>query len=225
MSLSLQNQFFMKKATLLVLPLLAALWLLLSACHKDEPAPSKIYGWRFSGKVLEHGSGKPIPNALVRVRLCESEFLGPVSCYTLKSDTSDAQGNYAADFDSEELFMHIDAIADKYYPMGQEKLLNRGEEKGYDLTLIAHSKMMLTFRNQRDTTVYFSYSVSTPDYPSYFQFIQLHPLQDTTRVFNMGGNVFRKITYTINPHLPTKQSKVDSVKCPAHDILIKEIVF
>jgi len=209
-----------------LLPLTAALWLvLLPACNKDEPAPSKIYAWRFSGKVLERGSGKPIPNATVRVRLCESEFLGPVSCYTLKSDTSDAQGNYAADFDSEELFMHIDAIADKYYPMGQEKLLNQGEEKGYDLTLLAHSRMMLTFRNERDSTVYFSYQVDSPDYPSFFQFIQLNPLRDTTRVFNMVGNVFSSIRYTLNPLSVTKQSKVDSVKCPPHDILVKEIVF
>jgi len=213
----------MKKATLLVLPLLATLWLLLPACKKDEPAASKIYGWRFSGKVLERGSGKPIPNAIVRMRLCESEFLGPVSCYTLKSDTSDAQGNYTADYDSEELFMYIDAIADKYYPMGQEKLLNRGEEKGYDLTLIAHSKMNLSFYNGRDTTVYFSYQVGN----QYFPQIKLEPFQNTSKLFEMGGNLNNRIYYSvfINVNNGTKERFVDSVKCPPHDILIKEIIF
>ena len=61
----------------------------LASCKK-EPEFSSI-----KGRVLEKGSNKPIPNALIRIQKCTGEFLGNTSCTDIDTTYSDKDGNYS----------------------------------------------------------------------------------------------------------------------------------
>ncbi|MBL7802930.1 MAG: carboxypeptidase regulatory-like domain-containing protein [Saprospiraceae bacterium] len=55
------------------------------AVHRNPPA----------GRVIETGTGTPIPGARVILSDCDGEFLGNSNCVMLDSTQSDASGNYA----------------------------------------------------------------------------------------------------------------------------------
>ena len=61
----------------------------LGGCKKD-PEFSSI-----EGRVLEKGSNKPIPNAMIRIQKCAGEFLGNTSCTDTDTTYSDKDGNYS----------------------------------------------------------------------------------------------------------------------------------
>ena len=199
--------------------------LVLIQCQKDE-VPSRSYVWKVTGKILERGTDKPIPNALVRLRQCESEFLGPVSCYTYDTDTTDAEGNYELQYTNEDYYMHIDAFADQYFALGQEKLINRGEEDGFDIRLTAFSNMKLTFLNTRANMLFLTFQVQTSNEPNFFQDIRLDLQQDTCFNFRISSLSNSKIfSYLRDLNGNLIQNRQDTAYCPPHDTLFKTIIF
>jgi hypothetical protein len=214
----------MKKRNLLLLPVLGTVFLFFFACRPEKKPYSLEYNWKFSGKVLEYGSNKPVPNAIVRLRHCESEFLGSTTCFTLDQDTTDDNGNYRFDRTDEYLFAYVDALAPEYYPLGQETLVNRMEEDNFDITLFAFSKLKLTFHNARDSTLTLLFSVPSADNPHSFSDTKILSIQDTTYLLSMPANRSSKILY----HLRGEQGMlsehyIDSVSCLPHETFYKKI--
>ncbi len=60
-------------------------------CNKDD-TPTPVA--KISGKVLEQGSNKPVPNAKILISECETSPLGSNTCYASDTIFSDAEGNY-----------------------------------------------------------------------------------------------------------------------------------
>jgi hypothetical protein len=80
----------MKKSLILtsILLTISVLWF---GCKKDN---TPVAVAEISGKVLELGSNKPIPNAQILISECETSPLGSNTCYASDTIFSDAQGNY-----------------------------------------------------------------------------------------------------------------------------------
>ena len=80
----------MKKLVILTSISLASslLWF---GCNKDN---TPVAVAEISGKVIEKGSNKPVPNAKILISECETSPLGSNTCYASDTIFSDAQGNY-----------------------------------------------------------------------------------------------------------------------------------
>jgi hypothetical protein len=79
------------KKVLILTSILLAISLLWFGCKEDN-TPQAVA--EISGKVLEQGSNKPIPNAKILISECETSPLGSNTCYASDTIFSDGQGNY-----------------------------------------------------------------------------------------------------------------------------------
>ncbi len=134
----------MKKLFFLLLPLLAAGWLVFyTSCDiiDDEgykPKPP-------AGLVLEHGTEKPISGARVSLQEYEGELLGAHSFTEIDYQFTNEDGAY--DFDRPGFL--VTATKESYFTDDQTgKPVLGGSERNTDIHLYAHAWLKVTLKNQ-----------------------------------------------------------------------------
>jgi hypothetical protein len=123
---------------------LLIVYLSLSAlgCYKWGDSPKKIPP---SGQVLEYGTMKPIPNALVLLYECQGEGLGNFGCSVVDSMRSSADGKYT--FSSTGF--QVDAYKQGYFTdyMTAVGVLSGSEDK-CNIILSPHAWLRVKIRNE-----------------------------------------------------------------------------
>ena len=105
------------------------------AVHRKPPA----------GRVIETGTGAPIPGARVMLSDCDGEFLGNSNCALLDSTQSDAGGNYAF---ARWGFM-VNAQKEGYFTDDNTSaLVLDGSEENTDIVLPPYAWLEVTVKNE-----------------------------------------------------------------------------
>lgn len=108
------------------------------------------------GRVIETGTGVPIPGARVYLADCDGEFLGSFNCTTLDSTNTDAGGSYAFD---QSGFM-VNAFKAGYFAdHTTSALVLAGSEEHTDIVLPPFAWLEVTVRNESGA----SFSIFPPN--------------------------------------------------------------
>lgn len=193
---------------------------LMAQCHKDDDKFIKV-----SGKVLEFGSNKPIPNAKVGVYEEGGEFLGTTWTKLVDTTRTDANGFYSIEknnIDRTSSFF-ISAAANKYYPYDPNNYLVTGQEVANNNIVLdpfawikVHVKNVNPF-NERDS-ILLGNVVGTIPMTHVGKNIELNY---TNKV---RGNLRMEVQWSVGKNSIWKFF-TDSITIPAHDTLNYEILY
>jgi hypothetical protein len=176
---------FTKLHFLLVYASLSAL-----GCLKWGDSPKKIPP---SGQVLEYGTMKPIPNALVLLYECQGEGLGNFGCSVVDSMRSSADGKYT--FSSTGF--QVDAYKQGYFTdyMTAVGVLSGSEDK-CNIILSPHAWLRVNIRNESG-----AYLISVPGATSTDteRAISLEQGQDSTFTIFRDGNQDYDYVFAVIP--------------------------
>ena len=170
------------------------------AVHRKPPA----------GRVIESGTGAPIPGARVMLSDCDGEFLGNSNCALLDSTQSDAGGNYAF---ARWGFM-VNAQKEGYFTDDNTSaLVLDGSEENTDIVLPPYAWLEVTVKNESG-----AYAFNTDVFNSVNPYIFLRQGSDTTLVALVRGNQNYKFGYCVKPDSATlADCNWITRYCPGHD--------
>ncbi|MEY3243387.1 MAG: hypothetical protein RIR11_4826 [Bacteroidota bacterium] len=121
------------------LPLLLGLLLTHYACRKD-PEPV------VEGRVLEYGTNTPIPDAKVVLDACGGTLLGPISCATIATTQSAADGSYSMPKDKSAGALVANASKIGYFT-DDESQIGGLDKPINDIYLKPHAWIKATIKN------------------------------------------------------------------------------
>ncbi|MEO6759454.1 MAG: hypothetical protein ABIO24_08360 [Saprospiraceae bacterium] len=183
----------MKKRHCFHLPafLLAFLWLLvLTDCtlhyKENENKPA-------AGHVLEFGTLKPIPEAVVTLYKYEGEVFGSFSCSSLDSTHSNSEGQYAF---SQTGFLANARKAGYFTDFTTEKNVLFGTEDQTDIILPPYAWLQVTIRNESGA---YQITAPGPDAKSTGRSFYLSEGADSTFVIFSAGNDDYKYIFSVIP--------------------------
>ena len=206
---------------------------LIFSCHKpeDNPTPKdKVpYGdgsrTKIEGRVLEYGSLKPIPNALV---VLEEEFHMPFTgggkYYPIDSTYTNADGYYIYDF------KHIDKLDDYYFSYQVKALApkyfdnNSRMENGYahrsDIILDPYAWIKVHVKNvnpfdEKDYLFTNIWGGGGKYYGLDIDITEVYPVPGARKIKFFSRSTKNKITV----------EKLDSLYLPPHDTINYEILY
>jgi hypothetical protein len=167
------------------LPLL----LLLAACNVKEEAPRSV-----AGRVLEHGTDKPLQGALVKVYECDSEFLGSISCYAVDSARTDASGAFAMPELFNDAVQRANAFLPGYFTDWESEACVCYPVDKLELRLHPHAWLKVTLRNESG-----AYKITTPgeDLTSTGKSHMLAKGDETTVNFFRKGNTVERYIFSV----------------------------
>ncbi|MBL7802929.1 MAG: carboxypeptidase regulatory-like domain-containing protein [Saprospiraceae bacterium] len=168
------------------------------AVHRKPPA----------GRVIETGTGAPIPGARVILSDCDGEFLGNSNCVILDSTLSDASGNYAF---TRWGFM-VNAQKEGYFTDDHTSaLVLDGSEETTDIVLPPYAWLEVTVRNESGA---FAISVPGPSETHSSMLMALPENADTVYWCLYRGNVEHRFIYGVltSPEQSTTDPNASTVK-------------
>ena len=204
------------------LALLGVLWftLAVSSCQK-EPKTTFI---KVSGRVLEFGSNKPIPNAKVGIYEEGGVLLGSSWTKLLDTTRTNAYGVYQ--FDKQNLSpkasFFISAFADKYLPFESNGGVVTGREYiGETFVLKPFAWIRFRIKNQNpvdsNDQILFGLGFNA-------MVARRYGSLDTTYITTCVGNTRTSVTYGVQKSGVWKNYS-DTVTVKAHDTLFYQVLY
>jgi len=188
---------------------LLAIFLGFLSCIKDRLGDT----FYVEGRVLEYGTGKPVPNANVVLWSARGEFLGPVSKVVLDSVRTNEKGAFRISYTHTIDSKFLTANGSNYFQSEEVDLVNADGLKR-DITLDPHAWVKVKVVHESPIGEYdrisMRYQTCTPDF--------IHIIEKETEIICMKpGNREHEFEYLKTPTSQAGERIKFSQYLPGHD--------